>query len=187
MAAKIYFYYGTMNSSKTAQILMRAHNYQQANINILLAKPKVDTRTNTMWSRIGIEAPCMTTEKLFELSDDELKKNKIIIIDEAQFLSEKQVNQLVHYADDLGIIIMCYGLKTDFTGKLFEGSQRLIEVANELNKIETTCWCGEEAEFNALIHNGKVRKKSSGSNIEIGDEQYVPLCRKHYFEGRWKK
>lgn len=137
--AKIYFYYGTMKSSKTAQILMRAHNYTEADVKITLAKPSIDTRTNTMWSRVGLEAPCVTTEELFELDDTEIKKNKVIIIDEAQFLTAEAVDKLAHFADDLNVIVMCYGLKTDSNGHLFPGSKRLFEIANEIKKLETTC------------------------------------------------
>lgn len=186
--AKIYFYYGTMGSSKTAQILMKAHNYTQVNIQVLLAKPACDIRTATIWSRVGIESPCITIEELLEMPDSEVKKNKIILIDEAQFLHEEEVDKLVHYADDLDIVIMCYGLKVDASGKLFEGSKRLLEVANEIEKLEATCWCGKPAEFTAYVPNGKMELKNpSGNGTEKADDTYKPLCRKHFFAKKWKR
>lgn len=188
MAAKIYFYYGAMRSSKTAQILMRAHNYKEANIQVLLAKPSEDIRNdNMMWSRVGMQEPCITVEELFELDDSEVKKNKIIIIDEAQFLSKEQVDKLVYYADYLSVIIMCYGLKNDSVGELFEGSKRLLEVADESHQLESTCWCGKPALFDAYVKDGKMLGNPAGNGTAEDDSCFYPLCRKHFFERKWKK
>lgn len=184
----MHFYYGTMKSSKTAHILMRAYNYKSAGIPVLLAKPSVDTRTKKMWSRIGLEEPCVTTEQLFEMPEKEIKKNRVIMVDEAQFLVEEGVDRLAHYADNLDVEVMCYGLKSDSVGHLFPGAKRLLEVADEFHKLETICWCGEPAEFSAYVKDGKMQGNPSSiaAAMEVPDEMYHPLCRKHFFEGKWK-
>lgn len=175
--AKISFRYGAMGSSKTANMLMIKHNFDERGKYAVLLKPKLENRDGItkIRSRIGIEADC-------EFVEDYLENIKIcdcVLIDEAQFLTEKQVDELVDISDTLDIPIIAFGLKTDFQGHLFEGSKRLIEVADEIQEITTICWCGKKARFNARIVDGKVVK--DGNQFQLGgNESYTSLCRLHY-------
>ena len=106
----------------------------------------------------------------------------VILVDEVQFIKSEYIDKLAYIADEKNIPIICYGLRTDFTGHLFEGSKRLMELANKIEEIPTVCWCGKKAHFNARIHDGKIVKK--GNIIELGgNDSYVSLCRKHFTEG----
>lgn len=179
--AKISFRYGAMGSSKTANLLMIKYNFEEKNKKVVLLKPKLENRDGKtiIKSRIGLESECIYVEDFL----DNIQNCDCILIDEAQFLTEDQVNQFVNIADNLDIPIIAFGLKTDFTNKLFEGSKRLIEVADDLQEITTICWCGKKARCNARIINGKVIK--DGDQIQLGgNESYISLCRLHYNRGQ---
>ena len=168
--AKLYFRYGTMDSSKTANALMVRYNYLEKGQNCILLKPKTEDRD-------GAE------KEWFTGKSDEYKNIDCVIVDEAQFLSAKQVDAFARIVDQLNVPVICYGLRTDFTGHLFEGSQRLFEVANRLEEVPTVCWCGKKAVFNARVKDGKMVR--TGEQIMMGgNESYITVCRKHFFEGQ---
>lgn len=186
--AKLFFYYGVMSSSKTAQALMVKHNYEELGKKALLVKPSVDTRTplDIVKSRAGIESKCITIDELMSYLEGNLDKiliNSVVIVDEAQFLTREQVIALTHIVDDLNIPVMCYGLKTDSNGRLFDGSYMLLVMADKIEEIKTVCWCGRKATFTARFNSkGEIIRDSK--QIEIGgNDRYRALCRKHYLAG----
>lgn len=179
--AKLYFRYGAMGSSKTANAIMVQYNYQERGQNALMLKPQLDKRDGEHFvgSRSGLSAPCSYVE---ELDDMDLSLYNCIIVDEANFLKKEQVQKLVDIVDDLSIPVICYGLRTDFQGNLFEGSQWLMAWADTIEEIKTVCWCGRKATCNTRVADGKVTK--TGEQIFLGgSESYVALCRKHWANG----
>lgn len=177
--AKIYFKYGAMGSSKTASALMTRYNYEERGKQALMVKPATDTRDGkkTIKSRIGLEHECVLFTDLYDI---QLDIYDCIIVDECQFLKESQVQDLIIIADNLDIPVICYGLRTDFQGKLFTGSKALLEMADSIEEIKTICWCGKKATMNARLDgDGDVVKK--GNQIELGSNgKYTALCRKHW-------
>lgn len=191
--AKLYFRYGAMGSSKTANALMVRYNYLEKGKNPLLLKPAIENRDGEtkIVSRIGLSAECETIESFFgrlrcaTIPKNMLKEYDVIIVDESQFLKTGDIDNLARIVDECQITVICYGLRTDFTGHLFEGSKRLMEIADVIEEIPTICWCGKKAHFNARIKNRKVVK--TGELIEMGgNESYVSLCRKHFMQGELK-
>lgn len=186
--AKLYFRHGAMGSSKSASALMVRYNYIERGKTPLLVKPMIDTRdgARTVKSRIGIEAEAVFFEELKNYSAEQIKKYDAIIVDEVQFLHSPDIDFLAAIVDDFQIPVLCYGLKTDFRGLLFEGSKRLLELADEIEEIPTVCWCGRKARFNARIINGEV--VSEGEQIVLGaNESYISLCRKHFLEKKIRR
>ncbi|MCH4019564.1 MAG: thymidine kinase [Erysipelotrichaceae bacterium] len=183
--AKLYFYYGAMGSSKSANALMAEYNYRERGQKVLLAKTNTDTRDgkNVIRSRIGLERECILLSDICAMSDEEIKEYDAVIVDEIQFAPAKQIDFLAHIVDDLGIPVLCYGLRTDFQLNLFEGSERLLAIADEIKEIKTVCWCGRKATCNARYNkHGIVR---SGAQIMLGaNDDYIALCRKHFLEGK---
>ena len=180
--AKLYFRYGAMGSSKTANAIMVQYNYQERGQNALMLKPRLDNRdgTRVVGSRSGLSAPCRFVEELDEI---DLSACDCIIVDEAQFLTKAQVQRLVEIVDGRGIPVICYGLRADFMGNLFEGSHWLMAWADSIEEIKTVCWCGRKAIMNARVAGGKVVK--AGEQIVLGgNESYVALCRKHWSQGQ---
>lgn len=179
--AKLYFRYGAMGSSKTANAIMVQYNYQERGQNALMLKPRLDDRdgARVVGSRSGLSAPCRFVEELDEI---DLKAYDCLIVDEAQFLNKSQVARLVQIVDDMDIPVICYGLRADFMGNLFEGSHWLMAWADTIEEIKTVCWCGRKATMNARVADGKVVK--SGEQIVLGgNESYVALCRRHWARG----
>ena len=179
--AKLYFRYGAMGSSKTANAIMVQYNYQERGQNALMLKPRLDDRDGAriVGSRSGLSAPCRFVE---ELDGIDLKAYDCVIVDEAQFLTKAQVEKLVQIVDDMDIPVICYGLRADFQGNLFEGSHWLMAWADTIEEIKTVCWCGRKATMNARVADGKVVK--AGEQIVLGgNESYVALCRKHWAQG----
>ena len=181
--AKLYFKYGTMGSSKTAQALMCKFNYEQKGFLVHIFKPLVDNRKvvkgkSVIYSRIGLTSSCNEFDKNFNFLDyknNQIKNidKSVIIVDECQFLSKKQVEELKEISQVLPVI--CYGLLTNFKTELFEGSKRLVELAESLQEIESICRCGRKATINARMSNGKIVLE--GEEILIGgDECYEGLC-----------
>ena len=183
--AQLYFKYGAMGSSKTANALMTRFNYEERGQRTLLVKPQMDTREgdHMVRSRIGLTHPCLYFHELRAMPDGELQKYACIIVDEAQFLSREDVYYLAHLVDDCGIPVICYGLRADFRGELFEGSYHLLALADKLEEVKTVCWCGRKAAFNARFdHTGRVVKE--GAQVVIGaNDQYISLCRRHWMQG----
>lgn len=183
--AQLYFKYGAMGSSKTANALMTRFNYEERGQQTLLVKPRMDTRDggHTVASRIGLSYPCVYFDELKDLTIMELQQNACIIVDEAQFLTKEEVMYLVYLVDDLEIPVICYGLRADFKGDLFPGSEALLVMADKLEEVKTICWCGRKAIFNARFDpNGHVLKE--GEQVVLGaNDQYIGLCRKHWREG----
>ena len=183
--AKLYFYYGAMGSSKSANALMAEYNYRERGQKVLLAKTNTDTRDgkNVIRSRIGLERECILLSDICAMSDEEIKEYDAVIVDEIQFAPARQIDFLAHIVDDLGIPVLCYGLRTDFKLNLFEGSERLLAIADEIKEIKTVCWCGRKATCNARYNkHGIVR---SGAQIMLGaNDDYIALCRKHFLEGK---
>ena len=183
--ASLYFFYGVMGSSKTAQALMANYNYEYQGQHPLLVKTDTDTRDGKMIvrSRIGIERSCVLLSDICALPLSYMKQFDAIIVDEIQFATKQQIDFLSDIVDFAEVPVMCYGLRTDFQGNLFEGSKRLMEVADKIQEIKTTCWCGKKARFNArYVGDTLVRE---GETIVLGaNDAYTPLCRKHYYEGR---
>ena len=183
--AKLYFRYGAMGSSKTANALMVAYNYNERGKKALLAKPLTDTREiGVMHSRIGLEQPCISVEELVQMNDAALKQYDCFIIDVAQFCRKSDIEFFVHIVDDLGIPVICYGLRADFQQNLFEGSQWLLAWADKIEEIKTVCWCGKGARCNARIDE-KGRIIRAGKQVMVGaNESYISLCRRHFREGK---
>ena len=179
--AKISFRYGAMGSSKTAQALMIKYNFEEKGKKAILLKPELEHRDGKtkIKSRIGLESYCMFVEDYLK----NIKTCDCIIVDEAQFMTSKQVDELADIADKLDIPVICFGLRTDFQGHLFAGSKRLFEIADEIEEITTICWCGKKARFNARVVDGQVVK--TGAQLQLGgNESYTSLCRKHYNLGQ---
>ena len=179
--AKLYFRYGAMGSSKTANAIMVQYNYMERGQKALLLKPRLDTRDGDRFiaSRCGLSAKCAFVEELDGIDVDQYD---CVIVDEAQFLTKQQVEKLVYIADERNIPVITYGLRADFRGNLFEGSMWLLAWADTIEEIKTVCWCGKKATYNARLLNGKVIK--TGEQIMLGgNESYVALCRKHWATG----
>lgn len=198
--AKLYFRYGAMGSSKSANILMVRYNYEERGQYAVLLKPRTDNRDgeHEIKSRIGLEAPAeYVDEFLKEISETwsadsgeyryHGKKVDAVLIDEAQFLSPEEVDTLSDIVDFYGIPVLCYGLRADFQTHLFPGSRRLMEIADIIEEVPTVCWCGRRARCNTRYADGKIVRE--GAQIFLGsNESYVALCRKHYKEGKlWKE
>ena len=183
--AQLYFKYGAMGSSKSANALMARFNYEERGQKTLLVKPQIDKRDgdHTVHSRIGLAFPCVYFHEMREMSEDELKRNACIIVDEAQFLTREEVMYLVHLVDDCGIPVICYGLRADFRGELFPGSYELLVMADKIEEVKTICWCGKKATFNARFdEDGRVLKE--GEQVVLGaNDKYIGLCRKHWMQG----
>jgi len=192
--AKLRFKYGCMNSSKTLNLLTTAYNFEEKNIPFLVLKPSIDTRDgeNTVKSRAGIERECVSVTPEMDIYDAINKYNVIletafsklewVLIDEAQFLTNEQINQLSDVVDFLNIEVMCYGLRTDFKSEMFPASKRLFELADEIEEVKSRCSCGKKTIINARINeDGDVI--TNGEQVMIGgEEKYIALCRKC-----WKK
>lgn len=193
--AKLYFKFGAMGSSKTAQALMTKFNYEEKNKSVLLIKPAADNRDDTLdgegnavtviKSRIGLSAKALAVSETENLTEFYLKENEksavdVIICDECQFLTEKQVEELKDVADIYDIPVLCFGLRSDFKTRLFSGSKRLFEIADSISEIKSVCRCGRKATVNARISSdGKIL--TEGSQICIGgNDKYVGMCYKCY-------
>lgn len=185
--AKLYFRYGTMGSAKTALLLTTAYNFEERKMRYLCLKPVIDTRDskNVIRSRIGIERECQwiyPSTDLYEFTRDYFRSTGVVVdwflVDEAQFLTTEQVDQLSRVVDDFGTNVICYGLRTDFQTHLFEGSKRLFEIADTIDEIKSTCTCGNKTIVNARIDaNGDFI--TEGAQVEIGgDDKYIAVCRK---------
>lgn len=187
--AKLYFNYSTMNAGKSTLLLQAAHNYRERGMQTYLITAQMDTRfgQGKIASRIGIEEEADTfnpQEDLFEKIKLKLSESKIscIFIDEAQFLTRDQVWALARAVDDLGIPIICYGLRVDFMGELFPGSAALLALADEMREIRTICHCGKKATMVVRL-DSTGQAVTSGDQVQIGgNETYLSLCRKHYRE-----
>ena len=185
--AKLYFSYSTMNAGKSTVLLQASHNYGERGMKTMLFTAELDNRSKVgnISSRIGLSEKASTfnnDDNLFSSVQERLNIDKIscVFVDEAQFLTEKQVWELSDVVEILNIPVMCFGLRTDFQGKLFEGSSSLLAIADELKEIKTICHCGKKANMVVRVDsNGKVLKE--GTQIEIGgNEKYISLCRKHW-------
>ena len=174
--AKLYFFYGAMNSGKTTRILQCAYNYEEQGMKPISMKPKIDTKGSShIVSRIGskrkVDYLIEADDNIYDIIVEKYTNVDLIIVDEAQFLTERQVNQLMDAVIDLDISIMCYGLRTDFLGHSFPGSRRLLDIAHELNEVKTICECGHKAMFNVRLVGGKVQ--TEGESVAIDGEGKV--------------
>ena len=183
--AQLYFKYGAMGSSKTANALMTRFNYEERGQKTLLVKPRLDTRDgdHIVSSRIGLTHPCIYFDEMRKINPMELQQNACIIVDEAQFLTKEEVDYLVSLVDDCGIPVICYGLRADFKGDLFPGSEELLVMADKIEEVKTICWCGKKAICNARFDkSGRVLKE--GAQVVLGaNDQYIGLCRRHWRAG----
>lgn len=185
--AKLYFNYSSMNAGKSTVLLQAAYNYEERGMNTLLLIAALDDRDGKgrIASRIGLKAEADTFDNGDDLfahvsNSHAVKPVDAVLVDEAQFLSEEQVWQLAKVVDEIRIPVMCFGLRTDFQGKLFPGSQALLALADNLKEIKTICWCGRKATMVARMDtDGNIVEE--GDQVVIGGEEtYVSLCRKHW-------
>ncbi len=181
--AKLYFRYGTVGSAKTLNLLAVAHAYNQQNKRVLVIKPALDDRfgRETVKSRAGLERDAdLLVEPDSTLNSDDFKGINCALVDEAQFLSPNMVDQLRRISNELDLPVICYGLRTDFRTDLFPGSKRLLEIADEISEVKTTCFfCDSRALFNLKFANGKPTRE--GPAIDLGaEEKYLPACSRCY-------
>ena len=187
--AKLYFYYASMNAGKSTNLLQADFNYRERGMRTMLFTAAVDDRfaAGTIMSRIGLAAPATPFDAATDLSALVLAGHArdalaCVLVDEAQFLSAAQVDQLATVADTHGVPVMCFGLRTDFRGELFPGSARLLALADALVEIKSVCACGRKATMN-LRMDDQGRAIAEGRQTEIGgNERYVALCRRHFTE-----
>ena len=186
--AKLYFYYSAMNAGKTTTLLQSAHNYRERGMRVVLLTPKLDHRagSGTVASRIGLKADAVAFERDTDLQGwieaDIAAHGKLdcVLVDEAQFLSKAQVWQLSEVVDRLRVPVLCYGLRTDFRGELFEGSQYLLAWADEMQEIKTICHTGKKATMTVRV-DAQGRAVSDGPQVEIGgNERYVSVSRAEF-------
>lgn len=182
--AKLYFKYGAMGSSKTAQALITKYNYEENDLRVWLIKPATDNRdgADVVQSRIGLKANAESVGADTDLyrTFESRKNADVIIVDECQFFQPEQIDQLRKIVDDFNIPVLCFGLRTDFRTKLFPGSLRLFEVADNIEEIKTICDCGAKATTNARVDsNGYI--VTEGSQILIGgNDCYIAMCHRCY-------
>ena len=186
--AQLYFYYSAMNAGKSTALLQSAHNYKEQGMTPLLYSAALDDRygQNQITSRIGLSetAQSFDIDTQFFKDIESQNKNKAIacvLVDEAQFLNRQQVEQLARVVDELNIPVLCYGIRTDFRGELFEGSKRLLALADKLKELKTVCRCGKKATM--VVRLGEDGKPmSEGAQVEIGgNDRYESRCRRHFF------
>ena len=187
--AKLYFKYGAMGSSKTAQALITKYNYEENDLKVWLMKPSADIRDGEaiLKSRIGLEAKVETippeTDIYARFRENQAGKCDVIIVDECQFLTESQIDQLRAIVNDFNVPVMCFGLRTDFQTRLFPGSRRLMEVADTIQEIKTICDCGAKATVNARI-DGNGHIITEGAQVVLGgNDSYIAMCHKCYIRG----
>ena len=187
--SKLYFRYGAMNCGKSSALMQVAHNYNENNKEVVIIKPSIDTKADDhIQSRIGLERKVdilIDKDESFEKYYDDWNNNiSCILVDEAQFLTRKQVEELWIASKMYEIPVICYGLKTDFQSNLFEGSKRLLELSDEIEELITICNCGHRAKFNARYINGIFVKEGNEVLIDGSDEnvEYKPMCGKCYLK-----
>ena len=187
--AKLYFKYGAMGSSKTAQALITKYNYEENNLKVWLLKPSADVRdgVDILKSRIGLQAAVCIIPPEADVYNMFVQTKKdacdVIIVDECQFLTPAQIDQLRYIVNDFNVPVMCFGLRTDFQTKLFPGSLRLMEVADTIQEIKTICDCGAKATVNARIDaDGHII--TQGAQVVLGgNDTYIAMCHKCYVNG----
>ena len=186
--AKLYFKYGAMGSSKTAQALITKYNYEENDLKVWLIKPSADTRDGAaiLRSRIGLEAQVEVIPPEVDIYarflGGKARRSDVIIVDECQFLTEKQIDQLRNIVNEHNIPVLCFGLRTDFQTRLFPGSRRLMELADCIEEIKTMCDCGAKATVNARINDGYI--VSDGAQVVLGgNDSYIAMCHKCYIRG----
>ncbi len=185
--SKVYFYYSAMNAGKSTVLLQASYNYHERGMRTLVFIPAIDTRSGPgrVMSRIGLEAEAMVLQ-----SDEDIFAHvkaahasqpvACVLVDEAQFLTRRQVEQLTEIADQLGIPALCYGLRTDFQAQLFPGSGALLALADNLIELKTICHCGRKATMNLRV-GPDGRAVREGAQVEIGgNDRYVAMCRRHF-------
>jgi thymidine kinase len=186
--AKLYFYYSTMNAGKSTALLQSSHNYRERGMRTLVYTAELDRRGGgKVHSRIGLESEARhfaPGTDLYQEIEAAHRREPVscVLLDEAQFLTRQQVDDLAMVVDRLSIPVLCYGLRTDFRGELFAGSARLLALADELIELKTICHCGRKATMVIRV-GADGRAEQAGEQVEIGgNERYVSLCRRHYFE-----
>ena len=187
--AKLYFYYAAMNAGKSTTLIQADFNYRERGMETMLWTAAHDDRSGvgTVGSRVALSAPAHTYDEsidLFAAIGEELKRRNLdcVLVDEAQFLSQRHVLQLCEVADRLDIPVLCYGLRTDFQAKLFPGSAALLALADSLIELKVVCECGRKATMNLRVDE-EGHAVASGAQTEIGgNDRYIALCRKHFFE-----
>ncbi|MFW2851724.1 thymidine kinase [Sphingomonas sp. TX0543] len=185
--AKLYFYYASMNAGKSTTLLQADFNYRERGMATMLFTAAVDDRfaAGTISSRIGLAAPATMFDRATDIAAATLTRHAdaplaCVLVDEAQFLTGAQVDQLAHLSDVHGIPVLAYGLRTDFRGALFEGSARLLALADALIEIKSVCTCGRKATMNLRV-DGEGRAVAEGRQTEIGgNDRYIALCRRHF-------
>lgn len=182
--AQLHFHYGTMGASKSAALIMNAFNYRKNGVKTAVIKPAFDTRfaIDKVKSRIGIEVDAQSLPELSNYLPDET--TKILLVDEVQFFTPADIDRLVHIADNMGVIVMCYGLMTDSNEQIFPASRRLIEVGAKLHILQSNCQINgcliSSTHHLRFDKNGKVI--TSGAQMELGNTSYKSVCRKHFNE-----
>lgn len=187
--AKLYFKYGAMGSSKTAQALITKYNYEENDLRVWLIKPSADTRDGQqiLRSRIGLAATVEVispeTDVYAVFGERKAGRCDVIIVDECQFMTPEQIDQMRAIVNDYNVPVMCFGLRTDFQTKLFPGSRRLMEVADTIQEIKTICDCGAKATVNARI-DGSGHIVTQGEQVVLGgNDSYIAMCHKCYVRG----
>jgi len=187
--AKLYFYYASMNAGKSTNLLQADFNYRERGMRTILFTAAIDTRfaPGVITSRIGLQREAIAFDEATDLAAIVAPAHAAapiacVLIDEAQFLTRDQVRQLAWLADQRGIPVLCYGLRTDFRGQLFPGSAELLALADEMIEIKSVCDCGAKATMNLRV-DGEGHAVAAGAQTEIGgNDRYVALCRKHFVE-----
>ena len=186
--AKLYFKYGAMDSSKTAQALITKYNYEENDMKVWLIKPSADTRDGaaTLRSRIGLEAAVEVIPPEVDIYarflGSRVRRCDVIIVDECQFMTEKQIEQLRAIVNEQNVPVLCFGLRTDFLTRLFPGSRRLMELADVIEEIKTMCDCGAKATVNARISDGYI--VTEGAQVVLGgNDSYIAMCHRCYING----
>ena len=185
--AKLYFYYASMNAGKSTTLLQADFNYRERGMETMLFTAAIDDRfaAGQIASRIALSAPATAFDGKTDLLDcvsNELSRRRLacVLVDEAQFLTEAQVGGLARVCDELGVPVLAYGLRTDFQGRLFPGSARLLAIADALVEIKSVCMCGRKAVMNLRV-DAEGNAISQGAQTEIGgNDRYIALCRKHF-------
>ena len=186
--AKLYFKYGAMGSSKTAQALITKYNYEENDMKVWLLKPSADTRdgVSILRSRIGLQAEVEIATPDANIYDryvaEHVGKCDAVIVDECQFMTPEQIDGLRAIVNDFEIAVICFGLRTDFQTKLFPGSRRLMELADCIEEIKTMCDCGTKATINARICDGYI--VTEGAQVVLGgNDSYIAMCHRCYING----